>query len=197
MDHLPQNETRERIMDTAETLFMTRGYKAVRLRDIADAVGMRHASLYYYVPKGKEQLFVAVVERSLARHEREMTRLIREAGDDFRAQAYAVSDWLSSQPPIDLVRMTESDLPEINPAKAAELSSHLLMSLTKPIINAMHQAIDQGWLGIDRRDVGLSAMSLITLVQSVHHIPTDNIPDGRQVFGRRLADLLLEGLLAR
>lgn len=197
MDHLPQNETRELIMDAAETLFMTRGYKAVRLRDIADAVGMRHASLYYYVPKGKEQLYVAVVERSLARHEREMTRLIRGAGDDFRAQAYAVSDWLASQPPLDLVRMTESDLREIDPAKATELSDHLVMSLSKPIVNAMHLAIDQGGLDIDRDDVDLAAMSLITLVQSVHHIPADSMPGGRQAFGRRLTNLLLEGLLTR
>ena len=132
MDELIQNETSEQILDAAEALFMARGFSAVKLRDIADAVGMRHASLYYYAPQGNEQLFVAVVRRSMARHEREMTRLIAEADHTIQAQAYAVSDWLVSQPPLDLVRMVQADLREIDPATANELTRLILDSLTKP-----------------------------------------------------------------
>jgi len=46
-------------------LFSKRGYIRVRLRDIASAMGMKHASLYYYAPAGKQQLFIEVVERNL------------------------------------------------------------------------------------------------------------------------------------
>ena len=190
-----KNETRERIMDTAETLFMTRGYKAVRLRDIADAVGMRHASLYYYVPKGKEQLFIAVVERSMARHQREMARLITAAPENIVSQAYAVSDWLVSQPPIDMVRMVEADLPEIEPAKAAELSNTILTSLTQPMIKALEKADAKHEISVS--DYGMAAMALITLIQGVHHIPLPSIPEGRQSFGRKLTKMLLNGWLAR
>jgi hypothetical protein len=50
MDDVLENETSERILDVAEALFMAHGYSAVKLRDIAETVGMRHASLYYHVP---------------------------------------------------------------------------------------------------------------------------------------------------
>lgn len=191
---VPQNETRERIMDVAESLFMTRGYSAVRLRDIADAVGMRHASLYYYA-KGKEQLFVAVVRRSMERHEQEMTRLIAEAGDEIHQQAYAVSDWLVSQPPIDLVRMAESDLHQIDKETATQLTTLILDSLTRPLILALEQARECHT--VDVINPSMAAMSLITLVQTAHHIPLDSIPEGRTEFGRKMVDMLLYGWLRR
>jgi len=40
-------------------LFQERGYTAVAMRDIAEAAGMRTASLYYHFPS-KEELFVSV-----------------------------------------------------------------------------------------------------------------------------------------
>jgi len=41
----------------------------VSMRDIADALAMRQASLYYHVPEGKEQLYVEVAMRNLRRHQ--------------------------------------------------------------------------------------------------------------------------------
>jgi hypothetical protein len=73
----------------------------------------------------------------MARHEREMTRLIAEADHTIQAQAYAVSDWLVSQPPLDLVRMVQADLREIDPATATELTRLILDSLTKPLVAAL------------------------------------------------------------
>jgi len=195
MSEAHQNETHERIMDVAESLFMKRGYSAVKLRDIADAVNMKHASLYYYVPKGKEQLFVAVLERSLNRHKREMERLIASAGGSIHEQTYAVTDWLVSQPPIDLVRMYESDLKQIDSSESQRLATLLISSLTEPFKAAIHKANERGELS--DVDPSMAAMSLITLIQSVHHIPIHSIPEGRQMFGRRLADMLLFGLLKR
>jgi AcrR family transcriptional regulator len=195
MDNTPHNETSARIMDIAEELFMTRGYKAVRLRDIAEAVGMRHASLYYYAPKGKEQLFIEVVRRSMQRHEREMGRLIEAANQDIRQQAYAVSDWLVSQPPLDLVRMFEADMPEIAPAIADELIDLMLDGLTRPLAAALKRAYAAGEVAV--ADSEMAAMALITLVQSVHHITLESLPEGRQGFGRKLVDMLLLGWLKR
>ena len=190
-----QNETFDRILDIAEELFMVRGYKAVRLRDIADAVGMRHASLYYYVPKGKEQLFIAVMRRSMDRHEREMTRLIETTHGDIRAQAFAISDWLVSQPPLHLVRVMEVDLREIDPVKAGELSAVLLNALTKPLVSALQRASENGEVTVE--DPAMAAMALITMIQSIHHIAEQELPGGRQVFARRLTEMLLYGWLKR
>jgi AcrR family transcriptional regulator len=41
---MDESEARERVLAAAERLFAERGYAAVTLRDIAAAVGIRHAS---------------------------------------------------------------------------------------------------------------------------------------------------------
>ena len=58
------SEAHERLLNVAEHLFLTRGYAAVSMRDIADALHVRQATLYYHVPEGKNQLFLKVAERS-------------------------------------------------------------------------------------------------------------------------------------
>ncbi|MEZ4675941.1 MAG: helix-turn-helix domain-containing protein [Caldilineaceae bacterium] len=53
----PTNETSERILDAAEALFMARGYDGVKLRDIAEAVGMRHALALLLCAQGQRATF--------------------------------------------------------------------------------------------------------------------------------------------
>ncbi len=51
--------SRNRIVDAALDLFSTRGYEGTSIRDIAGAVGMTTASLYYHF-SSKDELFVIV-----------------------------------------------------------------------------------------------------------------------------------------
>src|SRR5688500_2573667 len=118
----PGTEARERVLDAAEQLFAQRGYAAVTLRDIGAAVGIRHASLYHHAPGGKEALFVEVTERHLERHRAGLVSVIAAAEPDLRAQLHAAAGWLLSQPPMDLIRMTYSDMPAIAEAHAERLS---------------------------------------------------------------------------
>ncbi len=85
---LPDNETCEHILKVANELFSQRGFAAVRLRDIAAAVGMKHASLYYYVPGGKEQLFIEVLERNFHRHREGLTQAIQGPGTTFATRCW-------------------------------------------------------------------------------------------------------------
>ena len=50
-------DSTQRVLDVAERLFMDRGYSAITLRDIADELGMKQASLYYHFPGGKGATF--------------------------------------------------------------------------------------------------------------------------------------------
>ena len=56
---------RSEILAAARSLFMSRGYRAVSTRDIADAVGLTQPALYHHFG-GKEALYVAVMEDELA-----------------------------------------------------------------------------------------------------------------------------------
>jgi AcrR family transcriptional regulator len=195
MHEIPDNETRTRLLDVAEELFSTRGYTAVRLRDIANAMGMRHASLYYYAPGGKEGLYLEVMERTMRRHHVGLERAIAEAGPDFRAQIYAVVDWLANHPPLDLVRMNQADMPELAHAKAEQLMALAYDSLRLPIGGAIRQAMEAGYLTVP--DVDMAALALVSLVESVHAIPRLYYGGNLAAIGRQFADMLLDGWLRR
>jgi len=100
-------------------LFAERGYKAVTLRDIAQELGIRQASLYYHFPGGKEELYVTVTERGLNAHAEGLKQAIRDAGPQLEAQLRAVMQWLVSHPPVDLARMLLADFPAV-PAEHAK-----------------------------------------------------------------------------
>ena len=195
MADLHHNQTRTRILEAAEALFTRRGYAAVRLRDIAAAVGMRHASLYYYVPGGKEQLFIEVLEHCFERHRQGLTAAIAGAGDDLQLQIYAVADWLVSQPPIDATRMVQADMPAIDAAHAERLMTLSYNALREPIVTALLPAQAAGQVNLP--DLNMAAMALVRLVQSVHSIPPQYLDVAPVQIGRQLADMLLHGWLER
>lgn len=63
--------SRAKILNAAQKLFARRGFEAISIRDLAQAVGMTTASLYYHFPS-KEEIFVAVHGRSLEAVQREV-----------------------------------------------------------------------------------------------------------------------------
>lgn len=56
----PSNETEERLLDTALTLFAEKGYEAASVREIIEATGVTRPVLYYYC-SSKENLFKRLV----------------------------------------------------------------------------------------------------------------------------------------
>ncbi|WP_110933711.1 TetR/AcrR family transcriptional regulator [Paenibacillus bouchesdurhonensis] len=55
-----QELSRERIMDAARHLFITKGYRGISMRSIGQHLGYSHGSLYYHF-KEKAELFYAIV----------------------------------------------------------------------------------------------------------------------------------------
>ncbi len=69
------------IFSAALRLFQEKGYHGASMQDLADAVGMQKASLYYYF-KSKEDLLVLVCERGTGAFTAELTEI---AASDLRA----------------------------------------------------------------------------------------------------------------
>jgi len=72
--------TPERVLDTAAALFWEKGYAATTTREIAAAVGIQQASLYYHVASKEEllyQLCVSSMEQLLA----DVERAVAQPGD--------------------------------------------------------------------------------------------------------------------
>ena len=60
--------SRDKILDVAEPLFARRGFEGVGMREVADAAGLGKSSLFHHF-RSKAQLYLAVLERALARIE--------------------------------------------------------------------------------------------------------------------------------
>lgn len=56
------NDTKNKILDTATELFALKGFRAVSMRDIAKAVGIKTASIYYYY-ESKDALMDDILSR--------------------------------------------------------------------------------------------------------------------------------------
>lgn len=65
---MKQEDTKQIILDKALELFAARGYDAVSVGEIADAVGIRAPSLYHHYP-GKQAIFNAIVESVTGQYE--------------------------------------------------------------------------------------------------------------------------------
>lgn len=155
----------ERLLDAAETLFMERGYSAIKLKHIAERVGVKESSIYYHFPKGKEALFVAVMQRNFGRHQHGIQKAIDEAGEDWVAQLRGVAYWLASQPPMDVMRMSKSDLPAIDPTVAFDLEERIYAAVNLPIRQILERADAEGKAHVP--DCDLIAGIFIGMVSSI------------------------------
>lgn len=189
-----ESEAREKVIAVADRLFSERGYKAVMLTEIAAEVGIRHPSLYHHFPKGKEQLYVEVMERNLAQHQRGLQQAVSRAQPDIRSQLLAAAEWFLSQPPMDLMRLIHSDMPAIDPAAAQQLVNLSYAALMLPIKTILEQAVRRGEMADSRLDV--LAGSIVGMIEQLYAVPRSSHSD-RLEMACFLIDSLLNGLYTR
>ena len=71
---MKQEDTKRKILDKALELFSARGYDAVSMGEIGEAVGIRAPSLYNHFP-GKQAIFEAIVAATAAQYEEDTGRI--------------------------------------------------------------------------------------------------------------------------
>ncbi len=69
-------DTRQRILEVAETLFAAKGYAGAHLQAIAQEVGVQKTALYYYFPS-KAALYVAVLGDMLEAFDRAVATAVQ------------------------------------------------------------------------------------------------------------------------
>ena len=189
------SESRERVLLLAEALFSERGYDSVTLRDIAEASGIRQASLYHHVPGGKEQLYVEVTERGLQRH-RVGLEMALAAATGLRAQLRAAARWLLSQPPMNLSRLVRSDLPAIAREHADRLLATSYTTLFAPIERALRDADRVAEIRL--HNPTLLAVAFISLIEGIWDADyVGAVRHTHEEMADELIDVFLDGLRPR
>lgn len=189
------SDAKHRVLECAERLFMERGYAAITLRDIADALGIRQASLYYHFPGGKEQLYVEVVRAVFGRHNAGLVNAIAATGGDLRGALLAAAEWLGSQPPLNFLGMMHSDLPVLGGDAAREVAGAAYAAMFGPLRRAFAVAHARGEADVPNPD--LMAGFFIALMDGITFSLTQQGHLPRQVLVESAIDLMLYGILRR
>ena len=195
--HMEQEvrDSTQRVLDVAETLFMDRGYNAITLRDIADELGIKQASLYYHFPGGKEQLFLAMAERMFERHRQGIMAALAAGKGDLRAQLREVAEWFGSQRPVKFMGMMHADLAALNPEHKEQLAQRAHAAMFRPLRETFVAAQARGEIRPMHPD--LLAGSFLWLMDGLNYGETRTGAPPRQVMANDLISLLLDGLLPR
>ncbi len=185
-------DARGRVLDSAELLFAGKGFDSVTLRDIASAIGLTHAALYYHFPGGKEELFAEVMERNIRRHGAGLAAAMLAGGPSLRGKLRGAAAWLLSQPPMDLIRMAETDLKALPPEAARRLMDLVYELILRKLQSEIEAARASGEVGAC--DPGLLAGGLLGLVESLHSVPVAIVGRDRYAMGCELIDVILKGI---
>ncbi|MEL6139137.1 MAG: TetR/AcrR family transcriptional regulator [Cyanobacteria bacterium J06627_3] len=189
------SEARNRLLKAAETLFVQRGYEAVTVKDIAKATGIHHASIYHHIPGGKSALFLEVMTRHLQQHQSGIETALTHAEKDVRSQLIAIAHWLLSQPPLDMIRLSQSDLPAIDSSAAQQLDNLAFETLMLPIANVLVEAQIRG--EVKHEDLGNVAGAILSAVEGLHAIPDiylEQNSNSREHMATQLIDVFLRGI---
>lgn len=137
---------RERILAESTRLFVSAGYNGISMREIAEAVGVSKAGLYYHF-KDKEDLFVAILRDGLARIAQTVAEAQTRPGG-IRAQLDALVRGLFAQPSEQrtLIQLAGQELAHLSPDVRIEFSQSYYQQFIGQIRALLEQAMAGGEL---------------------------------------------------
>ena len=190
----PSDEASAHVLDAAERLFLERGFAGVRVRDLADAIGIQAASLYYHAPGGKKELWDRVVQRALARHRRELASALDATRGDLEAQLRAAAAWLLSQPPVNVVAVATAQIGTAPEDEAHAVSEQVYESLMRPISTAFADAQAQGAIREGPAPDLLAGVFVAAINGLAPAGRAGSLPAPPQALAEEIVDVILNGL---
>lgn len=108
------NPSQERILTTAQKLFIAHGYHGLSMRQIAEAAAVSKAGIYYYF-KDKEELFIAVLTRNLE-HLENLIDQARQEEKTARQRISLLTKKILTQPPEEqaVMRLASQEMSQLN-----------------------------------------------------------------------------------
>jgi AcrR family transcriptional regulator len=114
------SDLRQQILSTAKNLFIEQGYRGLSMRQIAEAVGVSKAALYYHF-KDKEQLLLAILDAYLDVMETALEDIRHQPGSS-RDRISALVVMILSQPAEQraIIRLSSQEMAHLStPARMA------------------------------------------------------------------------------
>ena len=150
-----RGEGRGRILDEARSLFLTKGFAATAMQEIADAVGLTKPALYYHF-RDKQDLLLAVLGREMEESQRVFAESL--TSDPSLAKRLEVgATWTFTRIQGDLGRLM-SDMHRVLPAeRVAEFKCNHPMPVDM-VRQILDEAKANGELGCDEDTIVLARL---------------------------------------
>ena len=181
--------TRERAIEQADGLLTQGGYAAMSLEAVAQAIGIRKPSLYHHFPGGKDELFIAVVERRTVLDGTLLAQAVAGLPDTFtRLRAIAAHfNQVAQTRPYHALNDMAAHLPEQHRGFVQRLIDERVAA---PVRAVIQQGIARGELR--RCDPELAALAFLMLMASLGKIA--NTDPRRAALPGFIVDVFADGL---
>jgi TetR/AcrR family transcriptional regulator len=195
-------DTRERILEIAETQFAQKGYEGAHLERIATEVGVRKTALYYYFDS-KAALYTAVLERMLLAFDGAIADALgtkRCPADQAAALLDAINDMLALHPNYSqiLVRIFVDRIP-IDASRIAPIIERLIVSVLRFYQKGRQEGVfrDLSSRHVFQSVLGMAIFHYAASELSTTLLDTDDLFTPSNVEWRReeFRELLLRGVL--
>lgn len=143
-EYSDQESMRSRILEHAAHLFVAKGYSAISMREIAEAVGISKAGLYYHFDD-KENLMIAVLKEYLA----EFSNIVKEArttNPNIKFRLKFLTSKIFEQPAERraIIRLANQEISNLSPAARATFNIQYHEEFIGQITTVMKEGIKNG-----------------------------------------------------
>lgn len=184
------HETWRQILTAAKELFLAKGYKGVSMKEIADAVQVTSAALYYHFPKGKEDLFTKMIQTLFVEEGAARIDQVLASARNLRECLELLTAFLPTLPIDERFTMLLRDAREyIKDRESQEIILSLRDRLKQQIAGLFQAAQDAGEI---RADIPVDL--LVSLYMGMLR-ESKNIQGSRQI--SCLVTVLLDGIATR
>jgi AcrR family transcriptional regulator len=138
--------TADRIIEQATRLFVSRGYAGISMREIAEAVGVSKAGLYYHF-QDKEALFLAILTANLACVE-SLIQAARREGATARDQISRMMRSIMEQAPNQraIIRLAGQEMVHLSQAARAEFGRIYQARFINQVEDILRAGVERGEL---------------------------------------------------
>ncbi|HEY1080025.1 MAG TPA: TetR/AcrR family transcriptional regulator [Bdellovibrio sp.] len=130
---------RPQIIEMAETLFFSNGYKATSLQELGDLLQIKPASLYYHFPGGKEEIYLEVLRNRLEKYRLQVYEM-RQSSADLEEFLRSFALWFIEQPPMNMSLISQMDMPHLTPRAKGEVMQLVSSSIFAPLRESLAQS---------------------------------------------------------
>jgi len=149
---------REQILETANNLLVEKGYPGMSMRDIAEALGVSKAALYYHF-QDKEELFLAILEKYLEEMSSSLDQILSETGSSADRVRHFI-EFVLIQPAEQraTIRLASQDISQLNPERRKAFGAIYQEKFLEKIGVMLKQGMESGEFREIRLDVAIWAL---------------------------------------